>query len=220
VPKFPLPTDSPSALTLSQPKKMAASSFSASSVILAAVTISSTPGVPMVKKHVRVDTRTKRLSRSEDSAVVLEVGNRPVETGTMAIRIFGHNDKTTFTCLFVLVILSISRLIKRHFTQVNGIPTYKCNGGYRHEVFIPFTGQQVDYCRRLFTAFRLPLPNSEESIVNLSLSHKNGVYHFFRRTGKLVSKYVHQGDGRINRKNITDALIENIGFRSRNSPKR
>jgi len=40
----------------------------------------------------------------------------------------------------------------------------------------------------------LPLPNSEESIVNLSLSDKNGVYHFFRRTGEIVSKCVHQGE--------------------------
>jgi hypothetical protein len=46
--------------------------------------------------------------------VVLEVGNRPVETGTMAIRIFGHYDRFTFTCLFMLVILSLSRHVKRH----------------------------------------------------------------------------------------------------------
>jgi hypothetical protein len=36
--------------------------------------------------------------------------------------------------------------------------------------------------------------DSEESIANLSLSDKNGVYHFFRRTGELVSKCVHQGE--------------------------
>ena len=38
------------------------------------------------------------------SVVVLEDVNRPVETGKMAIRIFGHHDRITFTCLFMVVI--------------------------------------------------------------------------------------------------------------------
>jgi hypothetical protein len=48
--------------------------------------------------------------------VVLEDGKRPVETGTMTIRIFGHYDRITFTCLFMVVILSMSRHVKRHPT--------------------------------------------------------------------------------------------------------
>ena len=90
----------------------------------------------------------------------------------------------------------MSRHVKRHLTQVNGIPTYKCNGGYGHEVFISFTGK-VTAVEDSSQPSELPLPNSEESIVNLSLSDKNGVYHFFRRTGELVSKYVHQGEPKI-----------------------
>jgi hypothetical protein len=54
-----------------------------------------------------VDVRTKSLSRAEDSAVVLEDGNSPVETGTIFIRISGNHDAITFTCLFMVVTLSI-----------------------------------------------------------------------------------------------------------------
>ena len=37
----------------------------------------------------------------------------PAETGTMAIRIFGHHDRITFTSLFLLVILSIQIAISK-----------------------------------------------------------------------------------------------------------
>ena len=45
----------------------------------------------------------------------------------------------------------------------------------------------------------LPFPDSEESILNLSLSHKNGVYNFLRRGNELVLKYVHQGEPKNSR---------------------
>jgi hypothetical protein len=34
-----------------------------------------------------VDARTQRLRRTEDTEVFLEDGNRPIEAGTMAVRI-------------------------------------------------------------------------------------------------------------------------------------
>ncbi len=70
-----------------------------------------------------------RNVHSSLSIVVPEVGNRPVETGTLAIRIFGHNDIIAFTCLFMWVILSISRHAMSHLIQVNGIPAdrYNCD---------------------------------------------------------------------------------------------
>jgi hypothetical protein len=48
-----------------------------------------------------MDIRAKSLRRMEYSAVLLEDGNRPVEPGTMAIRILGPHDRITFTYSFL-----------------------------------------------------------------------------------------------------------------------
>jgi hypothetical protein len=49
----------------------------------------------------------KCLRRAEDSAMLLEDTDCPVKSGTTVVRILGIHDKFTFTCSFLLVILSI-----------------------------------------------------------------------------------------------------------------
>ena len=154
----------------------------------------------MAKKliAVGVGVRTKSLSRAEDSAVVLEDGNSPVETGTIFIRIFGHHDAITFTCLFMVVTLSSQAAMSRdilprstEFTPIN----------VTADMGIRFSSHSLASNLTVVedSSLPLPFPDSEESILNLSLSHKNGVYNFLRRGNELVLKYVHQGEPKNSR---------------------
>jgi hypothetical protein len=57
-----------------------------------------------------MDARTKCLRRAEDSTVFLENFDRSVKPGSVVIYISRPLDKITYTCLFVLVILSIQEM--------------------------------------------------------------------------------------------------------------
>ena len=100
----------------------------------------------MAKKliAVGVDVRTKSLSRAEDSAVVLEDGNSPVETGTIFIRIFGHHDAITFTCLFMVATLSIQAAMSRDILPVIGQQKSKKNHENKVTLSVVDFGSRMD----------------------------------------------------------------------------
>jgi hypothetical protein len=57
-----------------------------------------------------------------------------------SIKSFDRNNK----------IINSSHPLKRHLAQVNGIPTYKYNGGYGHVVYISYPdplGSRTTYSR-------------------------------------------------------------------------